>query len=122
MAWDLKVGQKVVYVKTRPKNASLWGFGNETFPVVGQTYTIRNFTNSRVNPNEVYVRVEEIINPINPYLDRSEPSEIAFPSYFFRPLEKTSNKEKSKNTIKKYFGDYLKPKAKPQIKEVGTIE
>lgn len=82
---NLHRGQKVVCIDD--EDFILSGYGDEQYPVAGQTYTVRDVTAVRSVPA---IRVEEIVNDILEYKDgpRMTPYawEQAFAARRFRPL------------------------------------
>lgn len=66
---NFRIGQKVVCVYdgwNRPSRG-------EIFPKVGNVYTIRDIIAGRFNPQNTYLRLVEIVNPVIQYdLDRAE--------------------------------------------------
>jgi hypothetical protein len=77
------IGQVVVCVDAS-KHPTAGDVGE--YPVEGDVYTIRSFS---VGPDELGLRLEEIINPIYDF-EGEGIGEVAFLSYRFRPAKKTS--------------------------------
>lgn len=83
------VGMKVVFiVKNNGRNSNHGGYGNETDPVFGKIYTIRD-----LGIDELYgptLRLVEIVNPIQEYRTAAGiiiNEEVWFVCSNFRPVE-----------------------------------
>lgn len=74
-----KVGQQVVCIGTFQG-----GHGDETDPVVGDVYTIRDIV--KRPEGFIALLLEEIRNNPAEYLEYSTPTECSFPAEKFRPL------------------------------------
>jgi len=77
------VGQMVVCVKTFDKTKETW---RDALPVKGGVYVIRDVFNGSFNPDGLYLRFEEIVNP--PRFEYGV--EVGFNSSRFRPVKHTS--------------------------------
>lgn len=79
-----RIGQLVVCIRDFSSRRPLPG---EVFPTKGMVYTVRDIVDGKlVGNNKTYIRLEEIVNPIEPRYGY----EPAFHVLNFRPVKPTS--------------------------------
>lgn len=81
------VGMKVVFIMQGERHEYHGGYGNETDPVFGKVYTIRELG---FEAGHAALRLVEIVNPIQDYSDatgKTVREEVWFLCHNFRPVE-----------------------------------